>query len=279
MKMTEENYDREHDQVKEAPVEKNPQADNQEEDLFNDDLLALSEMSTKQRMSYKWDRLKKRLDTMEPDEKRKYVIHYYKYHFLIALLALVVLGCAGAKVYDNSRPVDLFVVIANDFNLDREEPIPDIIETAYRTRYESPKSHKIEVVESMDLSGDIYEEESYVSSIQMWAYIKDDDLDAVIGNPGAMNYMIQDDSVIPLDEYLPEDLYKQVEDRIIMGKDEKNKVVRGGEEFPVAIDISDTKFAKSLNLSYKDVYIILPSNRKENIERSIKFIDLVFDYK
>lgn len=279
MKMTEENYDREHDQVKEAPEEKNPQADNQEEDLFNDDLLALSEMSTKQRMSYKWDRLKKRLDTMEPDEKRKYVIHYYKYHFLIALLALFLLGCAGAKLYDNSRPVDLFVVIANDFNLDREESIPDIIEDAYRARYESPKSHKIEVVESMDLSGNIYEEESYVSSIQMWAYIKDDDLDAVIGNSGAMNYMIQDDSVIPLDEYLPEDLYKQVEDRIVMGKDEKNKVVRGGEEFPVAIDISDTEFAKSLNLSYKDVYIILPSNRKENIERSIKFIDLVFDYK
>ncbi|MDO5154472.1 MAG: hypothetical protein Q4D51_00760 [Eubacteriales bacterium] len=278
MRMTEENYDREHDQVKEVTSKESKNA-NAEEDLFNDDLIALSEMSTKERMSYKWERLQKRLATMEPNEKRKYIIHYYKYHFIVALLALALLIGAGAKVYDNCRPVDLFVMIANDFNMEHEEQVPDIVENAYRARYESPKSHKIEVVESMELNGNVYEEQSYISSVQYWAFIKDDDLDIVVGDPGAMNYMTYDESILPLDEYLPEDIYKQVEDRIVMCKDNADKTVRDGQDFPGAIDISDTEFAKRMALSYKKVYIILPCNRKENVERSVKFIQLVLDDK
>lgn len=277
MRMTEENYDRENDQVKETVSDESEKTNNQEEDLFNDDLIALSEMSTKQRMSYKWNRLQKRLDTMDPDEKRKYVVHYYKYHFIIAVIALIVLISFGAKLYDNSRPVDLFVIIANDYNMDREGSIPDMIEEAYRARYSTPKSHKVSVLENMELTGNIYEEQSYYSSIQVWAYIKDDDLDVVVGNPGAMNYLATDESILPLDEYLPEDVYKQVEDRIIMCEDNEKKSIRNGESFPGAIDISDTEFAKNMELSYKKVYLILPSNRKENIQRSIDFINLVLN--
>lgn len=73
----------------------------------------------------------------------------------------------------------------------------------------------------------------------------------------------------PLKKYLPADIYTLVEDRVVETAGYDGSVV------PFAIDISDTDFAKSLNLGYDDVYIGFPGNTDQNYKnakRMLKYI-------
>lgn len=51
--------------------------DNTDDNLFSEDALEMASMSAKERRAYKKELRKKRLDSMEGKEKRKYILYYY----------------------------------------------------------------------------------------------------------------------------------------------------------------------------------------------------------
>jgi hypothetical protein len=49
-----------------------------------------------------------------------------------------------------------------------------------------------------------------------------------------------------------------------------------GNDAEMVIDISDTEFAKSLNLGYDDVYIGFPGDQQDNHERVADLLNYLF---
>ena len=93
--------------------------------------------------------------------------------------------------------------------------------------------------------------------------------DVMIMDEKGLEYCAMQEIIYPLRNYLPAEIYSEVESRICSADD------NDGVNVPFAIDISDTDFAKGLKLGYDKVYLGFPGNTERNYinaKRMLKFI-------
>ena len=236
-----------------------------------EDNLELHSLSFRERQRARRQRLKDHMEGMTAGQKAGYILSYYKGKIILAIILLAVFIALPVTIYKKSRPVALSYCIVNS-------PEPSAVDTSfvdeYLDFYNLNGAYQIHNDLTVHLDKDTYlEEYSQNSSASVYTELPmlcfNGYYDIMIMDEKGLEYCAMQEIIYPLKTYLPADIYSQISDRICTADD------NDGVTVPFAIDISDTDFAKGLNLGYDKVYLGFPGNTEQNYinaKRMVKFI-------
>lgn len=237
----------------------------------HEDNLEIQSLRFFARQRAKRAKLKKNMEGMSGFEKFKYIFSYYKWKIIIACIILGVCIALPLTIYKNTRPIAISYVIVNAED-------PKAVDTSFVDDYIQTFHIKKPYRTTCDLDVHL-DKETYLKEFRQNMNASDYTelpmkcyngfYDVIIMDKKGMEYCGMQEITYPLKKYLPADIYTLVEDRVVETAGYDGSVV------PFAIDISDTDFAKSLNLGYDDVYIGFPGNTDQNYKnakRMLKYI-------
>ncbi len=236
-----------------------------------EDNLELHNLPFRERQRARRQRLKDHMEGMTAGQKAGYILSYYKGKIILAIILLAVCIALPVTIYKKSRPVALSYCIVNS-------PEPSAVDTSfvdeYLDFYNLNGAYQIHNDLTVHLDKDTYlEEYSQNSSASVYTELPmlcfNGYYDIMIMDEKGLEYCAMQEIIYPLKTYLPADIYSQISDRICTADD------NDGVTVPFAIDISDTDFAKGLNLGYDKVYLGFPGNTEQNYinaKRMVKFI-------
>ena len=257
-----------HDDVKNA--------DTEEETVFHEDNLEIRKMKFADRMKAKRNRLKENMEGMSGFEKFKYIVYYYKWHFILSALAIFLVIYVPLTIYKNTRPVALSYAIMNSTNYIKVNT--DAMDD-YMEYYGFKKGeYRLLGINSINLDLETYDEkynDNDPSYTQFPINCYNNRYDVIITDYTGLKYCSKNALIHTLDTILTQD----VEDII---ETEYSHLIKEAPTYddvmtPYAIDISDTDFAKSLNLGYDDVYLCFPGVEEENIMNAKRLINFIFN--
>ena len=232
---------------------------------------------------------------MTKSEKFSYYTEYYKWPVIIALALVVAIIYLAHTISLKSRPVSLAYAFLNPGNATDTKVIDDyLLDQGFDDSYQV-------VLDSYYVT-----EEEYLSAaargatdatyLQLPELVKDDEYDFMITDAKGLDYAARNDVALPLSqclsdlqlsnykEYLvqaksPEastatDALKKVKDYGVKNSTSANEL--GNNTGIYALNITDTNFAKSLNTEANQVYLIICSDKEENLERTNKILDFIF---
>ena len=236
-----------------------------------EDNLELLSLSFRDRQRAKRARIKEHMEGMTKGQKFGYILSYYKGRIILGLVLLAICIAIPVTIYKKSRPVALSYCIVNS-------PEPSAVDTSfvdeYLDFYNLNGAYQLESDVTVHLDKDTYlEEYSQNSSASVYTELPmlcfNGFYDVMIMDEKGLEYCAMQEIIYPLRNYLPAEIYSEVESRICTADD------NDGVNVPFAIDISDTDFAKGLNLGYDKVYLGFPGNTERNYvnaKRMLKFI-------
>lgn len=236
-----------------------------------EDNLELHSLSFRDRQRAKRARLKEHMDGMSKGQKFGYILSYYKGKIILGLILLAICIAIPVTIYKKSRPVALSYCIVN-------APEPSAVDTSfvdeYLDFYNLNGAYQLESDVAVHLDKDTYlEEYSQNSSASIYTELPmlcfNGYYDVMIMDEKGLEYCAMQEIIYPLRNYLPAEIYSEVESRICSADD------NDGVNVPFAIDISNTDFAKGLKLGYDKVYLGFPGNTERNYinaKRMLKFI-------
>lgn len=236
-----------------------------------EDNLELHSLSFRDRQRAKRARLKEHMDGMSKGQKFGYILSYYKGKIILGLILLAICIAIPVTIYKKSRPVALSYCIVN-------APEPSAVDTSfvdeYLDFYNLNGAYQLESDVTVHLDKDTYlEEYSQNSSASIYTELPmlcfNGYYDVMIMDEKGLEYCAMQEIIYPLRNYLPAEIYSEVESRICSADD------NDGVNVPFAIDISDTDFANGLKLGYDKVYLGFPGNTERNYinaKRMLKFI-------
>lgn len=245
------------------------------DDIYKEDALEMATMSFKEKMAYKKELRKKRMADMDSKEKAAYIISYYKWHFIIGLFAIVCLAYTGRVIYRATWPTLLELAIVNNTNTSEYS---EYIPKAYRDYYDLDDKNYIEIYGDLTVSSteDTTEVGLTMSNYQTIGYYNMYDmLDVIICDKEALNLFVSTDDTTAIDLSMDAELYQQIEDKVITMSDPKG-IKNDGKPYTVALDISNTEFVHNCNLSYSEVYLLIPSTKYTDNENTLNFIKFIF---
>ncbi len=258
-------------ETKGAEGEKDSAGSSSAPSVNTEDNLELHSLSFRERQRARRQRLKDHMEGMTAGQKAGYILSYYKGKIILAIILLAVCIALPVTIYKKSRPVALSYCIVNS-------PEPSAVDTSfvdeYLDFYNLNGAYQIHNDLTVHLDKDTYlEEYSQNSSASVYTELPmlcfNGYYDIMIMDEKGLEYCAMQEIIYPLKTYLPADIYSQISDRICTADD------NDGVTVPFAIDISDTDFAKGLNLGYDKVYLGFPGNTEQNYinaKRMVKFI-------
>ncbi|MBR6403931.1 MAG: hypothetical protein IKS48_11160 [Eubacterium sp.] len=232
-----------------------------------DNRLELQSMSKKERRKIKAAELKETMEGMNPFEKVKYLIYYFKEAIIFIALIGILAGTVGKSIYDASRPIVISYAVVNclnqlDFNSSAFEE--------YAKAINKYKGYQIKENINLGFTG----KDNSISASQQYTNFltlsTDDYYDIIFTDKDGADFCSRESAFLPLDSYLDKEHYDLINDRIYSAKDKDGNL----QQF--AIDISDTEFAKSLNIGYNDIYIGFTGDQERNIQAVYDFLDYLF---
>lgn len=243
-------------------------------------------MSKKELKAYKKAERKHMLSNYSPKERLGYYIHYYKWHVLIILILAVILGKFAYDFIRGAMPSALSVAL---LNAETSTYYAEYIDKAMRDYYSDiSKYEKITVESDYSISLSTYWDDFLNSSsteltdAEELAYKQRADMyDVIISDEDGILYCATAGITTSVDYYLDEELYSVVKDNVLIYEGPKEGTSTSGDSYVsvgdvMAIDISDTDFAKGLNLDYDDVYIAFPGTTSENFENAVRFVRMIY---
>lgn len=251
-------------------VKEDTAAGNDIEDTREDNL-ELHTMKFRERIKAKRAKLAKNMEGMSKSERAFYIISYYKWKIIAFIAILVCAIVIPVTIYEKSRPIAISYAIVNctspaDINTDFVDDYMDYFGLTGNYQVRSDKE--------LHLDKETYLEE-YARSQGNSSYTEfpmmcfNGYYDIIITNKTGAVYCGMQEIMFPLKSYLPADIYSQIEDRVFETEN------HDGETEPFAIDISDTEFAKNLNLGYDDVYIGFPGTTEANYTNAKRMLNYI----
>ena len=268
----------------------NPHIDSQEnvndilENVENIDLIDYSDnnldtihLSKKERLKFKLNQEKAKLNQMSPEKRTAYIIDYYKWYFVAFIIFVIVLVSGIKLVYRNSLPVAVTAfILNNDQSLENYE-LPDTITDDFTNYYNLDNKHRVLIEDgfSISLKDDIEVTSNELTDYEkLIIYIENKELDIIITDQEGLDFYATNGEFYPLASVLDEDEYKDIYD--IIGNDITTAIGPDGNPYECAIDISNTQFAKDYDLGYEKIYLCVPGF-PENLEGTANFIKYVYN--
>lgn len=236
---------------------------------FFENKLDLAVMSKKERRAAKKAAYKEYTSTMSGKEKVSYFFYCYKWHIIIPICCVLLIACYGIAFYRNSRPVALSYTVLNAEEFDKT------FHADYLSYFNMPENHVVKATAGYIVNYDYYKKNTVSASREGTNYntlaltCQAGTFDVIIGDGAGIKYCTFVEIVKPLDLYFTEEQYSALEDYIVKFQDSSYTF------YPYAIDISDTEFAKGLNLEYSKVYMAFPGVSEENMTNSLRLLEYV----
>ncbi|MDE5873916.1 MAG: hypothetical protein K2H07_08400, partial [Lachnospiraceae bacterium] len=240
-----------------------------ERDSFFENKLELAVMSKKERRAAKKAAFREYTSTMSRKEKVSYFFYCYKWHIIIPICCILLILCYGMAFYKNSRPKALSYVVLNASEFDKS------FHEDYLSYFNMPKNHVVQATAGYIVNYDYYKENMVSASRDGTDYstlaltCETGTFDVIIGDEAGIKYCTFVEIVQPLDLYFTEKQYAALEDYIVKFQDSSYTF------YPYAVDISDTEFAKGLNLEYSKVYMAFPGITEENMTNSLRLLEYI----
>lgn len=249
--------------------------DNQE--IKTEDNLDFKALKFKDRMRAKRQRFKENTEGMTSSEKAKYMVHYYKWHAFFIAITIFLLIYVPVTIYNNKRPVAISYAVLNS-------PNAYVIDTSfvdeYRDMYNMKKSYQVLATPNIILDPETYEERyaqdpTNASFTQFPTFCYQGYYDVMITNKAGLTYCSFNSLIVPLEISLDKDVYKLLSDNY--GNLFTTSKNYNNEDVVYAIDVSNTDFAKNINLGYDDVYLCFYGVTERNVKNSSRLLNMVFN--
>lgn len=236
---------------------------------FFENKLELAVMSKKERRAAKKAAYREYTSTMTGKERVSYFFYCYKWHIIIPICCILLISCYGMAFYKNSRPTALSYTVLNAYEFDKT------FHDDYLSYFNMPENHVVQATAGYIVSYDYYKENTVSASKDGTDYstlaltCETGTFDVIIGDSAGIKYCTFVEIVKPLDLYFTGEQYDALEDYIVKFQDSSYTF------YPYAVDISDTEFAKGLNLEYSKVYMAFPGVSEENMTNSLRLLEYV----
>lgn len=240
-------------------------------EVQHEDNLELHSLTFRGRQKARRTRLKKNMEGMSRMQKAGYIFSYYRWKIILLLLLIAICIALPVTIYRNTRPVAISYVIVN---AEKPEELDTSFVQDYLDYYDISSSNRIMKDLDVHLDKETYLEE-YNQNVDSSDYTElplkcfNGYYDVIIMDKKGLEYCSMQEIIHPLKRYFSADIYNQIEGRIVDAADIDGIVV------PFAVDISDTQFAKSLNLGYDDVYIGFPGANESNYKNSKRMLHFI----
>ncbi len=237
--------------------------------------LELASMTKKERKLAKKQKYLETTKDMSPFEKFQYIFMYYKWYFIVPIAAVFFLIYLGNTIYKNSIPVTLNYVI---LNIEDEAAIDRSFEADYSEIFKIEGKHRYIASLSYNIDYEYFlENKNYVTSSNSTDYnilsleCEYGDHDVIITNQAGLTYCSSQRIARPLRQYFSANTYDILEEYM------HDSLNPQGIVEAYALDISNTDFAKNLNLNYTDVYLIFPGTTEENKSNAYQLVEYIFN--
>lgn len=117
-------------------------------------------------------------------------------------------------------------------------------------------------------------EDEMAATFQVIAMITAKELDYVLMDQAALEFYLNQDAFLPLENSLTQEQLAQFEDYLVYGTYGEDST----ETVPLAIDISHLPFIDECTMNVKSVYIAFPGNR-ENAQSGAQVLDYLMNWK
>ncbi|MBR1816585.1 MAG: hypothetical protein IJ763_07785 [Lachnospiraceae bacterium] len=242
--------------------------------------LEMSELSFRERHEARKAQRKAIIKDMSSKEKISYFFYYNKWKIIFSLIVIIYASAAIATIIRNTRPYALsYAIVNHNFSeVLSDEPIRDYLKYYNMDKgYQVNSSTNIHLNLKEYLNGNAAENDS-TSYDSFPLLCSENYYDIIISDKNGIDFCVESYIAQPVEDVLSSDIIEEITMKypdIIHSVKEEN-----GESTNIYIDISDTDFAKNLNLSYNKVYICFPGKSSQNVknaEKAMKFI-LSLDY-
>lgn len=242
--------------------------DKDDSKVVHEDNLELSELKFSERQKIKRDRIKANMEGMNKHEKIKYLIMYFKWYGIISIIVLIATIYTGYCVYQGNRPIALSYAVVNcrdqeGFNRAFEE---DYKETFGMTDKKYKLERDLDIFLGNPINPNDMEDKDYINVTKLSTMCFNDYFDVFIMDELGVKCAANTGILFPLTTYFSDDLYNKLKPYEYYAIDNDEQLS------PVALDISDTEFAKSLNL-YDKVYIGFAGREDTNYLNSLRMIN------
>ncbi|MBO4592440.1 MAG: hypothetical protein J5684_07790 [Eubacterium sp.] len=244
------------EEFEEKPIEKK-----------EDNRLELQSMSRKERRKMMKAEMKENMEGMDPGEKFKYLIYYYKEAIIFIALIGILVFTGGRALYNSRKPVVISYGVVNcmdqlNFNSSAFEDYAKAI----------GKYKGYQIRENINIGFTNNNNSTFTNQMNtnFLTLSTQNYYDVIFTDKEGADFCSKQSAFHPLDSYLDKEHYDLIKDHIYSTKDSDGNT----KEF--AVDISDTEFANSLNIGYNDVYIGFTGAEERNIQAVYDLLDYLY---
>ena len=264
--------------AKDEAINNSGEASNENTDITSSEDEVLPEPKTS------LERMKLEMRDMTGFQKFKYILYYGKVYIIILCIAIAASIYCIHTMSENSRPVGISYVVLNCDNNTTAltvatdgNPFKDYLEK-YGLNTKKYQNHSnTRVMVDLETQEDDYYKDILSSGFlsQFREFMETDFYDVVITDKKGLDYMIKSETKVRLkvmDDVLSAELLNEdiIKEHTVREKD------LADIEYPVALDIRETEFAKALKLPYTDVYLCYAGTSDENKKNAEQLTRYIF---
>ena len=242
----------------------------EQDDFFKEDKLELALMSPKERRAVKKARREKEMEGMNQVQRLKYLLYYYQWPIIVSVLVGGCIIWLIVAIANSKPPVAIAAAFLNpDKEVNESILYTYMIEANINTSYR-PVAEGFHL--SMDtLLTDIGTDINNPDFTRFPTLARDSYFDIVITDKGGLDYLSYNDLAKYPDYVLPQDMLEALKGREVKAVDAY------GQSFVYGYDISDTAFAKDLDLGYEKTYLCFPGSTSESQMHAEHFARYIFN--
>ena len=242
------------------------------EESIKEDNLELATMSFWERRKVKKARREKEMEGMTGWQRFKYLLYYYQWPIIITTFTAGCLIWLILAVTRSQPPVALSVAILNNAG---DKYVDELLFDSYMDESNIRSTYRV-VVESFHLDQETlmqdFAQSPYSGDFSRFPIMaRDSYYDIVLCDRGGLDYCANTEIARYPDYVMPTDIQEKLKPYEVKAKDVN------GNYWVYGYDISDTEFAKSLDLGYTQIFLCFPGETTESQMHAEHFVRYIFN--